>query len=152
MLRLAIHLKILKGLVMTVQKNYRIRLLLLLLTGLILFGSCPESFAAQQDANEPADFFEMSIEELMEVEVVSASRQAQKMDELSVPVTVITSEDIHYSGLTSIPEILQFATGMDVLRLDRNRYAVGVRGLHDFTSDRTLTLVNGRIAFIDCLF
>ena len=119
---------------------------MLLLTGLILFGSCPESFAAQQDANEPADFLEMSIEELMEVEVVSASRQAQKINELSVPVTVITSEDIHYSGLTSIPEILQFATGMDVIRLDRNRYAVGVRGLHDFTSDRTLTLVNGRIA------
>jgi iron complex outermembrane receptor protein len=131
---------------MITQRYFKVRKLLLLLIFLILFSSDPDSVAKQQDANEPADFFDMSIEELMEVEVVSASRQAQKMDELSVPVTVITSEDIHYSGLTSIPEILQFATSMDVLRLDRNRYAVGVRGLHDFTSDRTLILVNGRIA------
>jgi len=102
--------------------------------------------AQQQDPNKHKDFFEMSIEELMDVEVVSASRQAHKIGELSVPVSVITAEDIHYSGLTSIPEILQFAPGMDVLQIDRNRFAVGVRGLHDFISDRTLTLINGRIA------
>lgn len=103
-----------------------------------------EAEAAAQDKN----FFDMSMEELAKEPyvVVSAARQVQKISELSVPVTVITAEDIHNSGLTSIPEILQFATGMDVLRLDRNRYAVGVRALHDMTSDRTLTLVNGRIA------
>lgn len=114
---------------------------------LSVFSIATEVFAEQQDANEPKSLFEMSLEELMEVPVVvSASRQAQKMSELSVPVTVITAEDIHYSGLTNIPEILQFTPGMDVLRLSRSRWAVGVRGLHDFISDRTLTLVNGRIA------
>lgn len=102
-------------------------------------------FAQQQDANKPEDLFEMSIEELMEVPVVvSASRQEQKIEELSVPVSVITAEDIHYSGLTSIPEILRFATGVDVTRLDRSRYMVGVRGLHSTVSDRTLVLINGR--------
>ncbi len=113
---------------------------------LLAFGFGEQLFAEQQGPNEPADFFEMSIEELMEVEVISASRQVQKIRELSVPVSVITAEDIHYSGLTSIPEILQFTPGIDVLRLSRSRYAIGVRGLHDFISDRTLTLVNGRIA------
>ncbi|OHB62182.1 MAG: hypothetical protein A2167_01740 [Planctomycetes bacterium RBG_13_46_10] len=103
--------------------------------------------AEQQDPNGKEDLFEMSIEELMEVPVVvSASRQAQKVGELSVPVSVITAEDIHYSGLTSIPEILQFTPGVDVLKLSRFRYAVGVRGLHEFISDRTLVLINGRSA------
>lgn len=92
------------------------------------------------------DLFEMSIEQLMEVEVISASRQPQRISDSSAPVSVITADDIHYSGLTSIPEILQFVPGMDVVQIDRNRFAVGVRGLHDFISDRTLTLVNGRIA------
>jgi len=107
---------------------------------------CIQAYSGQQDANEPGDFFDMSIEELMEVEIISASRQAQKIDELSVPVSVISSEDIHYSGLTSIPEILQFTPGVDVIKLSRGRYAVGVRGLHDLISDRTLTLINGRAA------
>jgi len=107
---------------------------------------CIQAYSGQQDANEPGDFFDMSIEELMEVEIISASRQAQKIDELSVPVSVVSSEDIHYSGLTSIPEILQFTPGVDVIKLSRGRYAVGVRGLHDLISDRTLTLINGRSA------
>lgn len=99
------------------------------------------------DANEPEDLFEMSIEQLMNVPVVvSASRQPQKVGELSVPVSVITAEDIRRSGLTSIPEILQFACGVDVLRVNRNSYAVGVRGLHDVISDKVQLLVNGRVA------
>jgi outer membrane receptor protein involved in Fe transport len=76
--------------------------------------------AQQQDPNNRNDLFEMSIEELMEVPVVvSASRQPQKVSQLSVPVSVITDEDIHYSGLVSIPEILQFGPGVDVRKIDR---------------------------------
>jgi iron complex outermembrane receptor protein len=100
----------------------------------------------EKDPNKQADLFEMPLEKLMEVEVVSASRQPQKISESSVPVSVITAEDIHYSGLTNIPEILQFSPGVDMLRISRFRYAVGVRGLHDFISDRTLVLINGRCA------
>ncbi len=97
-----------------------------------------------EDANS---LFDMSIEELMEIPlVVSASRHEQKITETTVPISIITAEDIHYSGLTSIPEILQFTPGVDILPLSRVRYAVGVRGLHDFVADRTLTLINGRTA------
>jgi len=106
----------------------------------------PDLLANHADVKKQEDFFDMSIEELMEIEVVSASRQTQKIDELSAPVSVITSEDIHYSGLTTIPEILQFTPGVDVRRNDRSRYVVGVRGLHSRISDRTLVLINGRSA------
>lgn len=78
--------------------------------------------------------------------VVSASRQAQPLNLSSVPVSIVSAEDIHYSARTTIPEILQFVPGMDVQRIDRNTYAVGVRGLHHSLADRTLTLLNGRNA------
>jgi iron complex outermembrane receptor protein len=78
--------------------------------------------------------------------VVSAARRTQPLDWLSVPVSIITAEDIHYSGLTNIPEVLQFTPGMDVLSVDRNRYAVGVHGLHQVFADRTLALIDGRNA------
>ena len=112
---------------------------------LLVFVFNLQLLAQEPDPNKHKDLFEMSIEELMEVPVVvSAARQAQKIGQLSVPVSVITDDDIHYSGLTNIPEILQFSPGVDMLRLDRHRWAVGVRGLHDFVSDRTLVLINGR--------
>lgn len=78
--------------------------------------------------------------------VISASRRAVPINLSSVPISIVTAEDIHYSGLTRIDDILQFVPGVDSLRVDRNRVAVGVRGLHDFSSDRTLTLINGRHA------
>ncbi len=97
--------------------------------------------------HDPNDLFNMSIEDLMDIPlVISASRAEGEIGRLSVPVSVITADDIHYSGLTSIPEILQFAPGVDVTPLSRIHYAVGVRGLHDFVADRTLTLINGRTA------
>lgn len=103
--------------------------------------------AQLQEPNEQQDIFEMSLEELMEVPiVVSASRQAQKLNESSVTVSIISADDIHSTGITNIPEILQFSPGIDMLRLSRHRWAVGVRGLHEFISDRTLVLVNGRSA------
>ena len=52
----------------------------------------------------PENLFDMSLEDLMDVPiVVSASRTQQKIGELSVPVSIITAEDIHYSGLTNHP-------------------------------------------------
>jgi iron complex outermembrane receptor protein len=103
------------------------------------------TIAAETSLN-PDNLFEMSLEELMNIKVISGSRTEQTLSQTTVPITVITAEDIHYSGLTKIPEILQFAPGVDVLRLNRNYYAIGVRGLHDLVSDRTLLLINGRSA------
>ena len=121
--------------------------ILLLIPALAVAGLTEPLFAQGQEPNSQPDFFEMSIEELMEVPViVSASRRPQRIGELSVPVSVITSEDIHYSGLTNIADILRFAAGVDVLQLDRNRFCVGIRGVHDVFSDRTIVVVNGRIA------
>lgn len=113
---------------------------------LLVFGFSERLSAQQQDPNKHKDFFEMSIEELMDVPVVSASRIPTHPQYLSTPVTVITAEDIHYSGATNIPEILQFALGVDVRRTDRQRYVVGVRGLGGVFSDRTLILIDGRPA------
>ena len=133
--------------VMFANKHSLIRKSVFILMLLSLLSIGTQAFAEQQDANEQEDLFEMSLEDLMEVPVVvSASRKVQKIGELSVPVSVITAEDIHYSGLTTIPEMLLFTPGMDVLAYDRNTYATGVRGLHGRYSNRILSLLDGRVA------
>jgi len=130
------------------KRNILARLFAFILIFLLVFVFSVQLFAGQKGIDSEQNFFEMSLEELVKEPyvVVSASRQSQKLTELSVPVSVITAEDIHHSGLTNIPEILQFYPGIDKLRLSRHRWAVGVRGLHEFISDRTLILINGRFA------
>jgi iron complex outermembrane receptor protein len=72
------------------------------------------------------------------------ARTEQPINRLSIPVSLVTSEDIWYGGQTSLPEVLQFTPGVDFARLDRNRPVVGVRGLHGMYSDRLLVLIDGR--------
>ena len=100
-------------------------------------------FAQKQNPEELSDFFDMSLEQLMDVPInTAASRLPYETGELSSPVTIITAKDIHHSGLTSIPEILRFYCGIDVLKIDRRRYAIGIHGLHENLSDRTTLLIS----------
>ena len=78
--------------------------------------------------------------------VISGSRIARPITQSSLPVSIISGADVHYGGLTSIPEMLQFSPGFNTLRLDRNRYATGVRGFQHEFSDRTLFLLDGKSA------
>ncbi|OPZ97405.1 MAG: Colicin I receptor precursor [Planctomycetes bacterium ADurb.Bin412] len=103
--------------------------------------------AADSSKAAPGDLLELSLEELMEIPVVvSASRQEQKINQAAVPIHIITAEDIHYSGLTSLGEILQFTPGVDMYKANRYWDVVGIRGMHDMFSNRLQTLINGRLA------
>lgn len=104
----------------------------------------PEAGGEQKASDELLQFSDLPV-------VISASRQPERLSWTSAPVSVVTGEDIHYGGMTELSEVLFFVNGVDALRIDRNRYAIGVRGSHDFYSARTLTLVNGRSAE-NCIF
>ena len=107
-----------------------------MLTCLIVFGSGPHSFAQQQDVNEPEDFFDMSIEELMNLEITTASKKKEKLFETPAAAYVITSEDIRYSGATSIPDALRMVPGLQVARMNANKWAVTSRGFNGEFADK----------------
>ena len=99
--------------------------------------------------NGRGSLLDVSLEQLIEepvIIIVSATRVPQEKSDSSVPITVISKDDIHYSGLTNIAEILQFAPGVDYLKINRYYYAVGVHGFHEGISDRIQVLINGRKA------
>ena len=130
-------------------------LLLLLVVFVGPTGVFAEDKTADQDAEnhekvseeQEDELLNMSLEELINIEVaVSASRKEQPVKWSAMPVEIVTSEQIHESGLTTIAEVLQYVPEVDLLWLDRNRLAIGLRGLHDTMADHALTLIDGRHA------
>ncbi len=117
----------------------------ILLVG-VLFLTCRLTFAVPPEGDAEPNYIDMSLEQLLDVQIVSAARRAQPLHESAAAVGVLTAEEIQASGLTTIPELLALIPAVDVRRVDRTRYIVGVRGLAGMYSDRTLVLIDGRDA------
>lgn len=106
-----------------------------------------QTFAQQQDVNEPADFFEMSLEELMEVPVVFASsKRLQPITEAASSVEIITAEDIRQSGALNIADVLRNVAGVQIRQTSVSSHAVGVRGFAD--AQHVLITLNGNSAYL----
>ena len=90
---------------------------------------------------------EFSLEDLMEIEVTSASKKAQKLSDIAAAVFVITNEDIKRSGVTSIPEALRMAPGMNVNRIDSSKWAITSRGINDRYANKLLVMIDGRTVY-----
>ncbi|MGH9580339.1 MAG: TonB-dependent receptor plug domain-containing protein, partial [Terriglobales bacterium] len=93
------------------------------------------------------DLTELSVEELANVEVTTAGRKPQKRAEVAAAVYVITQEEIRRSGVTSIPEALRLAPGVNVARIDSNKWAIGIRGFGSRLSRSMLVLMDGRSVY-----
>jgi iron complex outermembrane recepter protein len=98
-------------------------------------------------AQDPDGLGELSLEELLDVEITSAAKKAQKLSDVMGAVHVITNEDIRRSGLRSIPEILRMVPGLQVARITGSVYAITARGFASQFSNKLLVLVDGRSTY-----
>jgi iron complex outermembrane receptor protein len=97
--------------------------------------------------NGEGDLSGMSLEDLMNVEVTSVSKQPQKASETPAAVTVIGQDDIARSGLQSVPELLRLVPGMDVAQLNANTWTISTRGFNDVFSNKLQVLNDGRSVY-----
>ncbi len=93
------------------------------------------------------DLTALSIEELMNIEVTSVSKRAQPLSDTASAIFVITQEDIRRSGVTSIPEALRMAPGLEVARIDANKWAITARGFNGRFANKLLVLIDGRTVY-----
>lgn len=89
----------------------------------------------------------MSIEELMAVNVTSVSKKEQTLSDTAAAVFVITAKDMERAGVTSIPDALRMAPGVNVARIDANKWAVSCRGFNGRFSAKLLVLIDGRSVY-----
>lgn len=95
-------------------------------------------------AAEEKTVYDMEIEDLMNVTVTSAAKKAQPLSDVSAAIFVISNEDIKRSGATSLPDALRMAPGIDVARIDSNKWAVSSRGFNGRFANKLLVLIDGR--------
>lgn len=95
----------------------------------------------------PVDLTDLSLEELMNLRVTSTARRPQTVAESPAAVFVITQDDIRRSGVTSIPEALRMVPGIEVARIDGNKWAISARGFNGRFANKLLVMIDGRSVY-----
>ncbi|MEZ4650684.1 MAG: TonB-dependent receptor [Candidatus Eisenbacteria bacterium] len=111
---------------------------------LSVFASMAELAHAQ--TGEP-DLLDLPFEELMNVRVTSASKKSERMQMVPAAVYVVTAEDIRRSGVTNIPDALRSVPGLEVARIDANKWAISSRGFNGRYANKMLVLIDGRTEY-----
>ncbi len=75
------------------------------------------------------DIFDLSLEELMKIEVISATKQTQKISDAPAIISIITAEQILQRAYSTVGEAINSLPGIYVLD-DHLQKNVGVRGIN----------------------
>ena len=93
------------------------------------------------------NYLSLDLQELLSLEVTSVAKKKQRLSDSAAAIYVITNEDIRRSGVTSIPEALRLAPGIQVARIDSNKWAISSRGFNGQFANKLLVLVDGRSVY-----
>ncbi len=126
------------------RKNHKTKSLFIFLVVLV-FVVAASRFSQAETDDDMKKYFEMSLEELMEVKVVTAARVPERIAEIPAGVVLITREDIETYGYATLTEILENIPGLysidDYAEFGGN---FGVRGFWSgIHNDNIIILVNG---------
>ena len=100
-----------------------------------------ESAAAAEEASE---LKKLSLEELMNLEVTTASKRPEKLSDVPSAIQVITGDEIRRSGASSIPEALRLAPNLQVAQVTSHEWAISSRGFNNTAANKLLVLIDGR--------
>lgn len=111
-----------------------------LLTAMPVLASMPEDTL-------PEDLTDMSMEALMDIEITSVAKKPQKQSDAAAAIFVITNDDLRRWGVTNIPEALRRVPGIDVAKIDANKWAITSRGFNSRFANKLLVLIDGRSVY-----
>jgi iron complex outermembrane recepter protein len=102
---------------------------------------------ASTDQSSVTALKNLSLEQLSQIEVTSPSREPRPAFTSPVAIYVITGDDIRRSGVTTIPDALRLAPGVEVAQIDGSKWSVGIRGFGTRLSRDVLVLIDGRTVY-----
>jgi iron complex outermembrane receptor protein len=109
------------------------------------------SLAASQDPDPKDDkkprLVDLTLEELMNIDVTTASKKEQRLVQVPAAVTVIHDEDIRRTGARTIPDALRPVPGLHIAHIDANKWIVASRGFSDRFSNKLQVRFDGRTVY-----
>lgn len=120
------------------QSQVKLRLILVLL----FFGG---SFYAQKDSvNKAQGWSDLSLEELMDLTVVTSSKSAIKISEAPSSMLVITAKQIKERGYEELDDMLRDISGIDLIHVSGTYPVVrSFRGMYGEGNQRLLLMIDG---------
>jgi iron complex outermembrane recepter protein len=111
--------------------------------------ACMSSLVLAQGPSPDTDnpVKKLSLAELGNIEVTTVSKAPEQVRKTPSAIFVITHDDIERSGATTIPEALRLAPGVEVARIDGNKWSIGIRGFGSRLSRSVLVLIDGRTVY-----
>ncbi len=99
------------------------------------------------DLGSTVELLDLSLQELMVLQVTSVSRRSQRQFDAAAAIYTITRDDINDLGITSIPDALRMVPGMQVAKLNGNTWAMSARGFNYVFANKLLVLIDGRSVY-----
>lgn len=97
------------------------------------------------DETEDKSYFEMSLEELINITVVTASSFDQKVSDASAIIDVYTAEQIRDLGVDNLYDFLSFLPGIEIIETYYGYTVVQFRGiLQSHYTNKSSLLLNGQ--------
>lgn len=115
-----------------------------------------EESEAALSSDDDQDILSMDLEQLAQADVVvpamdtvvsSVARQESTVGRSAAAVFVITPEMIDRSAARNVPDLLRMVPGIEVARIDSNKWAITSRGFNSQFSNKLLVLIDGRTIY-----
>ena len=97
--------------------------------------------------SSPSELKKLSLEQLMNMDVTSVSKQPQPYGEAPAAIDVITNDEIRRSGASSIPEVLRLADNLEVAQASSSGWNISSRGFNTDLANKLLVLIDGRTVY-----
>jgi iron complex outermembrane receptor protein len=118
------------------------------MAGLTLLVAGVASMRLAQAVDSTTDALKnLSLDQLMDVEVTSVARHPEKLLQTASAIQVITRDDIRRSGATSIPEALRLADNLEVVQKNSHDWGISARGFNTALSNKLLVMIDGRTVY-----
>lgn len=122
-----------------------VRCFLTSLTAVLLAG--PSAHAQDPDPLLAQNLKRLSIDELTQLDITTASRRLEPLAQVAAAVSVIRGEDIRRAGIANLAEALRLADGIEVARANNGTWAISARGFNISTANKLLVLIDGRTVY-----
>lgn len=116
----------------------------------------PETPPETPDGPDESEILDLDIDQLgnvnvappaFDLEVTSVTKSASTVGKSPAAIYVITPEMIRRSSATSIPGLLRMVPGLQVARIDANKWAVSSRGFNGRFANKLLVMIDGRSVY-----